>query len=294
MEIFSEPTVREYVRNIFTERCVVTTKPTPDGISAIDSFHKYGPVKWLLNKPVSAFDDGQWLLIQKAEEEKLLNVTIGLPNEVVDNVVMQEFESCYISDGVSKAAQAWNDQRRQILKEALFTLFVPFMAKEIRATLSARAKHWVAMQCASELWKKVSVAPYLRAKMESEDHVEVEGAPVLACCWGPGNPPTTFVMLDMAGEMIDKIETAHMHVRSQTASQEQQKKKAKNQKDLLDCMKDHKPHVLVVGAAKLCCRNLKEEIVSEVHHCAPIQWLCQSAEFDEDIVSYPLLSLEIN
>lgn len=245
----------------------MSTKPTVEGNSVIVPFHKYEPIKWLLNKPVTAFDDDQWLLIQKAEEQQLLIVTISLPQEVMKNVVMKDFGSCYISDGASKTSKAWNEQRWQILKEAFTSQFVPFMEKEIRMVLCARAKYALAMICGSELWKMVAVAPYSNAKMKTEmEDVAAEGESVMACCWGPGNPPTTFVMLDMSGEVIDKIETAHIRARSQTTSIEQTKKKATNYKEVVDLVKDHKPSVLVFGAAKLCCRNLKEEVLSEVSH----------------------------
>ncbi|CAI9766468.1 unnamed protein product [Fraxinus pennsylvanica] len=52
---------------------VVSTSPTPDGNVAIDSFHQ--------------FEDAQWLLIQKAEEEKLLKVTFNLPEPILDKLI---------------------------------------------------------------------------------------------------------------------------------------------------------------------------------------------------------------
>lgn len=186
IEIFCEPACREYVRSVYNHECVVSTKPTVEGNSVIVPFHKYEPIKWLLNKPVTAFDDDQWLLIQKAEEQQLLIVTISLPQEVMKNVVMKDFGSCYISDGASKTSKAWNEQRWQILKEAFTSQFVPFMEKEIRMVLCARAKYALAMICGSELWKMVAVAPYSNAKMKTEmEDVAAEGESVMACCWGP-------------------------------------------------------------------------------------------------------------
>lgn len=75
VEIGCEPIVRKHVRGIFLEHGVVCTSPTPEGIQTIDQHHELAGVKWLQKKPISKFDDTQWLLIQKGEEEKLLQVT---------------------------------------------------------------------------------------------------------------------------------------------------------------------------------------------------------------------------
>ena len=82
VEISCEPRVRKHVRSIFMDNAVVSTSPTPDGKTAIDTFHQFARVKWLWDKPLTRFEDAQWLLIHKAEEEKLLQVTIKLPESI--------------------------------------------------------------------------------------------------------------------------------------------------------------------------------------------------------------------
>lgn len=168
VEISTEPAVREHVRGIYSERAVVSTRPTPDGNDAIDIFHQYAGVKWLLNKPISAFDDAQWLLIEKAAEEKLLEVTVSLPKEPVASL-MQDCEALYLSDGVSLTAQQWNEQRRQILRDAIVTLLLPAMEKEARMLLTTRAKQWLSAQCGMQLWNKVSIAPYVPQRPSDQD-----------------------------------------------------------------------------------------------------------------------------
>lgn len=159
MEISSEPSVREYVRTFYSKNAVVTTKPTPVGIDAIDAFHQFEGVKWISDKPISAFDDEQWLLIQKAEEEKLIDVTVGLPKESIDNILF-ECEQFFLSDGVSRTSQTWNEQRKLILREAVVTLLLPVMEKESRMSLVTRAKQLLVAKCGLQLWNVVSVAPY--------------------------------------------------------------------------------------------------------------------------------------
>lgn len=106
-EISCEPCVRKYVRATFMDNAVVSTSPTLDGIASIDAFHQFAGAKWLKDKPLDKFNDAQWLIIQKAEEEKLLQVTIRLPEHVLGKLVT-DAKDYYLSDSVSKTAQLWN------------------------------------------------------------------------------------------------------------------------------------------------------------------------------------------
>lgn len=235
---------------------MVTTNPTAEGNVAIDSFHQFAGVKWLREKPLTRFEDAQWLLIQKAEEEKLLQVTIKLPEEVL-NKLIRDSHDYYLSDGVSKSAQLWNEQRKLILEDAFHGYLLPSMEKEARTLLTSRAKNWLLMEYGKVLWDKVSVAPYQRK--ENDVNSEEEAAPrVMACCWGPGKPATTFVMLDSSGEVLDVLYCGSLSLRSQNVNDQQRKKN--DQQRVLKFMTDHQPHVVVLGAVNLSCARLKEDI----------------------------------
>ncbi|KAF3790785.1 Transcription elongation factor [Nymphaea thermarum] len=263
VEISCEPSVRKHVRDLYVEHAFISTKPTHEGNAVIDSFHPLAAVKWLRDKPVSEFCDAQWLLIQKAEEEKLLQVTIRAPD--ISKLEHQFYEN-YLSDSVSRCAQLWNEQRKLVVKDALFGFLLPSMEKEARALLTARAKSWLLLEYGSQLWSKVSVAPYKRKEndaqaKDADDEVatEEEVAPrVMACCWGPGKPATTFVMLDSSGEVLDVLYTGFLSIRSQSANHQQRKKM--DQERLLKFMTEHHPHVVVLGAVNLSCPRLKDDI----------------------------------
>ncbi|MBA0867759.1 hypothetical protein Goshw_003738 [Gossypium schwendimanii] len=256
LEISCEPSVKKYVRNVYMENAVVSTSPTPDGKIAIDSFHQFAGVKWLREKPLSKFEDAQWLLIQKAEEEKLLQVTFKLPEKIMDDLI-KECNERYLSNGVSKSAQQWNEQRKQILNDALFGFLLPSMEKEARSLLASGAKNWLLLEYGKGLWNKVSVGPY--QKKENDINSEEEAAPrVMACCWGPGKPATTFVMLDSSGEVLDVLYTGSLTLRSQNVNDQQRKKN--DQQRVLKFMTDHQPHVVVLGAVNLSCTRLKDDI----------------------------------
>ncbi|KAK6933979.1 Spt6, SH2 domain, partial [Dillenia turbinata] len=255
VEISCEPCVRKYVRTTFMENALISTNPTPEGNVAIDSFHQFAGVKWLRNKPLSKFEDAQWLLIQKAEEEKLLQVSIKLEDNSLNKLV-NDSKEYYLSDGVSKSAQLWNEQRRLILDDALFGFLLPSMEKEARSMLTSRAKSWLSLEYGRLLWNKVSVAPYQRKENENSD--DEVGPKVMACCWGPGKPATTFVMLDTSGEVLDVLYAGSLSLRSQNVNDKQRKKN--DQERVLKFMMDHQPHVVVLGAVNLSCTRLKDDI----------------------------------
>ncbi|KAM0990765.1 hypothetical protein ACFX2C_009237 [Malus domestica] len=256
VEISCEPCVRKYVRCNYLDTVELSTSPTPAGNAAIDAFHQFSGVKWLQRKPLNKFEDAQWLLIQKAEEEKLLQVTIKLPDDRL-NKLISDFNEYYLSDGVSKSAQLWNEQRKLILQDALFSFLLPSMEKEARSLLTSRAKNWLLMEYGKVLWNKVSVRPYQRK--ENDNSSDDEPAPrVMACCWGPGKPATTFVMLDSSGEILDVLYTGSLTLRSHNVNDQQRKKN--DQERVLKFMTDHQPQVAVLGAVNLSCVRLKDDI----------------------------------
>ncbi|XP_027352655.1 transcription elongation factor SPT6 homolog isoform X3 [Abrus precatorius] len=256
VEISCEPSIRKHVRSHFLDHAVVSTCPTADGNTTIDSFHQFAGVKWLREKPLSKFEDVQWLLIQKAEEEKLIQVTIKLPEDYL-NKLIDQFNEYYISDSVSRSAQLWNEQRKLILHDAIFRFLLPSMEKEARGVLASKAKSWLLMEYGKALWNKVSVGPY--QQKENDLGSDDEAAPrVMACCWGPGKPQTTFVMLDSSGEVLDVLYIGSLTLRSQNVNDQQRKKN--DQERVLKFMTDHQPHVVVLGAVNLSCTRLKEDI----------------------------------
>ncbi|KAI4378424.1 hypothetical protein MLD38_015904 [Melastoma candidum] len=256
VEISCEPSVRNYVRSIFMDNAVVSTSPTNDGNVSIDPLHRFAGVKWLRDKPLNRFQDAQWLLIQKAEEEKLVQVSIKLP-DASSKKLFEALKEYYVTEKVSKVAQQWNEQRTLILENAFYGFLLPLMEKEARGLLSSHAKSWLLMEYGKMLWNKVSVGPYQRK--DSEYTSDEEAAPrVMVCCWGPGKPATTFVMLDSCGEVLDVLYAGSLTLRSQNVNDQQRKKN--DQERVLRFMTDHQPHVVVLGAVNLSCTRLKDDI----------------------------------
>lgn len=130
------------------------------------------------------------LFIQKAEEEKLLQVKTELPGHIINELIMT-CNDTYLKDSEGISTRLWNEQHKLIMPDAISNFLFPYMEKEARELLNAKAKNWLLMKYAKEVWNRVSVAPYLK---NESDTAQKNG--VMACCGGNGKPGTTFVVLD--------------------------------------------------------------------------------------------------
>ncbi|PPR93639.1 hypothetical protein GOBAR_AA27036 [Gossypium barbadense] len=255
LELSCEPCIKKHIRSIFREKVVVSTNPTPEGNVTIDCFHQLSSIKWLRDKPLSEFNDAQWLLIQKAEEEKLLQVSIKMPETTLNKLIIG-FSDVYLIEGAGRSAQLWKEQYKLILHDAIFNFMLPAMEKEARNFLTARAKHWLLMECGKELWKMVSVGPYSCNVILGS--VESVAPKVMACCWGPGKPATTFVMLDSSGVLLDTLEARSFSLRSQTVDDKQRKKNDRQR--VLKIMKTNASCVRLRDDVKEIISKLEENL----------------------------------
>eukprot|EP00250_Pteridium_aquilinum_P002122 c12328_g1_i1 orf=3-4373(-) len=284
-ELSCEPRVRNYVRSHFCDHAVVSTRPTAKGEGLTDAFHEFAGVKYVQGKPVKNFVDGEWLLIEKAEEEALIEVRIELTQEVCE-VVMKGLEESYLSNVSSEVAMQWNEQCKLTLQEAVSKMILPLLVKELRMSLSMKAKAWVRSKCSDIFWKRASVAPYLVADLSCDDHLSSKATNdaaeprVLACCWGSRNPPTTFVMLDPFGELVDILQTGYLNLYAGAPDQQLQRK-TDDQERLQKFILLHKPDVVVVGATvNYACRYLKDTIA---------ETMARAAELNSGLSSVPVI-----
>ncbi|KAJ7982427.1 Transcription elongation factor SPT6-like protein [Quillaja saponaria] len=254
VEISSEASFRKHVRNIFMDKALVSTSPTPEGDIVIDSFHQYSGVKWLWEKPLLKFEDAQWLLIQKAEEEKLLQVIVKLPDSTLNELKSVCADVYLRAEG--RSSQLWNEQRRLILHDAISNFLLPSVEKEARELLTTKAKNWLLMEYGKQLWNRVSVAPYQCNGNVSKENGFTQR--VMACCWGPGKPETTFVMLDSSGKLLDVLHAGSLTLWLRNMNDQQRKKS--DQQRILRFLSNYQPKVIVLGAANVMCTRLKDDI----------------------------------
>ncbi|KAI5075391.1 hypothetical protein GOP47_0009467 [Adiantum capillus-veneris] len=73
-------------------------------------------------KYVKGLNGGEWLFMQKAEEE-LVEVCKELTSEVFDEVLTQSLHNNYFFGAPNKVTELWNEQRKLIiLQEAIFQI----------------------------------------------------------------------------------------------------------------------------------------------------------------------------
>ena len=266
-EVSVEPAVRAWLRALIRRRACVWTQPTPTGTEALDPFHPLAAVKRLQGKPVSEFSGSEFSAALKARKEGLIALKIALPDDVSESV-LTEMEQAYCLEDVSEMADAWNKLRREVLSEAVRRILIPTLMRETAMCMERESRAAVRKDCGDALWRRIALAPWkpeVRADAEDafDEDIEVR---VLAAVYGPGDPPTTFAMLDADGELVDFLQTPNLAVRTggfSAAGGAAWKRQQEDLDRLLKFMIEHRPHVCVVAAgqgAGLACRILKDAV----------------------------------
>lgn len=80
-QLSCDPAVRKTVRQVFYERAKVSARPTKKGMKEIDESHYCYSLKYLKNKPISSFLNEQFLFLNMAKTEGLIEVTIFIDED---------------------------------------------------------------------------------------------------------------------------------------------------------------------------------------------------------------------
>ncbi|KAI8584594.1 hypothetical protein K450DRAFT_217031 [Umbelopsis ramanniana AG] len=245
-EIAFDPQVRKAVRRDWETRSCVSVKPTDKGNRIIDEFHPMHPFKYLLEKPVNKFTDGQFLHILKAETDGLLTIDITLRGF---DRWFAKFSELYMSDGYSDSAQAWNNQRSSILKQALDEYLNPLMSKSIREKLRVEAQDHICLTAWKNLEEKVDVKPY-RTQYVDEDSLPR----VMTISWGNGDQKDSVmvVFVNQYGRLADQLRLPNL--KDDTSRQQ-----------LMDLISHRKPDVIGVAGFNIQTRRLLDTVQTLVN-----------------------------
>ena len=260
-EVSAEPGVRAWLRAIVRRKACVWTQPTPLGTETIDPFHPLASIKRLQEKPVCEFDGDEFAQVLKAHREGLVQLRIALPDHYVDEL-MADAEAAYLLDASTPMADAWNALRRDALDRGIRRHLVKSLTREAAVCLEREALVAVRRECGEALWRRISVAPW-RPEIREDQVDEYEDqnidVRVLAAVWGPGDPPTTFAMLDAEGELVDFLQCPNIAVRAagKTGSGAAVARQQADMDRLLKFMIEHRPHVVVVAASSAAGNNAR-------------------------------------
>lgn len=190
----------------------------------------------------------QFLHILAAEAEHLVSVNIFLSPDKLHQFE-KELVEAYSSDGYSDTAKAWNDQRTEVVREAIERFLLPagskwareWMREEVEEFLSANCGEILeeVRRCNSISWynilrscQRINVQPY-KAPQMTQGHTPS----VLAVSWGKGDPQVdaiSLVYLDDNGRLRERIRVDNL------ADEE-------NKKQLQSLLDRRSPSVIVVG-----------------------------------------------
>jgi len=98
----------------------------------------------------------QFLHILAAEAEHLVTVKIHLPNEK-QHEFQQKLIDAYSSDSYSDTAKAWNEQRAEVVQEAMEKYLLPAGSKWAREWLREEVEDFLSNICGEALEEVVSV-----------------------------------------------------------------------------------------------------------------------------------------
>ncbi|KAJ1326721.1 transcription elongation factor SPT6 [Microdochium nivale] len=198
-EMFMSPRMRKHFRIHFYQMGEVSCHRTEKGLRRIDEAHPFYEIKYLVNQSISdlARHPERFLKMMKAEEEGLIEVRLRLMNErEFKRQLLAEFKS----DNYSELADAWNEERRQVLDLA-FPRLERLIAKGVKDSLRTACQDELLKVCREEYSKRLDQAPYKPKGM-----VLGTAPRVLALSNGmedPGREPIFWVWVDEDGRIAE-------------------------------------------------------------------------------------------
>lgn len=157
-ELFMNPRMRKHFRMYHYMMGVVDCRRTEKGLRKIDEQHQYYELKYLKNQTFGdiAKKPEMFLKMLKAEEEGLLEVKVSLQNETdFRRQLLQEFQS----DNFSELADAWNEERKNVLDIAFMKL-ERVITKGVKESMRTECQDSILKLCREEYSKKLDQAPY--------------------------------------------------------------------------------------------------------------------------------------
>eukprot|EP01087_Luapelamoeba_hula_P017548 TRINITY_DN5544_c0_g1_i1.p1 TRINITY_DN5544_c0_g1~~TRINITY_DN5544_c0_g1_i1.p1 ORF type:complete len:1445 (+),score=255.12 TRINITY_DN5544_c0_g1_i1:88-4422(+) len=255
-EIAHDPRVRHSLRNTFAVRAYVNTAPTPRGDNAITRQHMFYDFKRLSKKPTTAFSDTEFLMIEKAEKEGLLTVTIEIPPAEHESDFLGEMEHLYLSNGTDAVTAEWNEERKRILQDALNEHLYPLFANEVRHQLREDAEQRVINDSIRKLNEMLNRRPYITRLLEdrsaddrSSFRHDRENITAMACTWGSGTSMSYAVIIDCNGELVAELKLPFMNCRSdEFATPNDRRRKEEDLHKISQFISVQKPNVIALGA----------------------------------------------
>lgn len=156
-ELFHSPRMRKHFRIHFYGAGVVSCRRTEKGLRRIDELHPYYEIKYLINQTIVDLADRPevFLKMMKAEEEGLVEIQVSLEQE---REFKRQLFGEFASDNFSELADAWNEERRNILDVA-FARLEKVISKGVKDSLRTACQEELLQACRQEYMNRLDQQP---------------------------------------------------------------------------------------------------------------------------------------
>ena len=250
-DLASSVALREAMRTFLFSASTITVTPTEKGKVDIDEMHPYATFKYLTKKPVRLFDDHQFLLLNKASDDGLLEYAIDVDERSKDHIF-----NMYLSDANGEMAEVWNQHRRKILGMALEEHIIPAVKRNIVEKLTDIAQRHIIKDCKANFENQLKIAPY---KGDSDDNGKRGRVFALSCGGGELSTAAFGVLLSDTGDVVDFIKLGQIHSRNRDVKQTEM---SKLETFLRKITEKADPPVFVVAGWSVEAKQLHDDVAN--------------------------------
>lgn len=181
-ELSVDPLFRQAARDVFKEKCLVSTSATKKGEELITAFSEYFGLHCLIKKPVADFEsDSGAIMFMKlldAENKGLIKVNFVTPQSVdgganeegnnpLFNIFFMErlklmriFMSASDKPENAENKQGWDGARFKMLDKMIARYVAPLALKDLKDDLIKNAKEVIIKQMGEAFANRLSIGPY--------------------------------------------------------------------------------------------------------------------------------------
>ena len=273
MQIAKEPLVRQTVREIFQEKAKVSCKPTLKGRKEIGEDHEMYTMKYLGIKPLKEFKNEQFVKVQAAADEKLIELTVAedVEGTAPGSDFLSEAQDLYKVDAFSKGVTNWNQLRQDAVEMALKKMIFPALRKEMVHKVRYEAVDGIKRKVQETVYDWIKFAPYTNdftGQDDDDDDWDIsDGARVLGIAYSTeednreGTVCASYACLITAdGEVGDYIKMPWLMKRINSYMPKEREGKQEDLVNLRRFIKQKRPHVIAVAAEDMDARGVLRDV----------------------------------
>lgn len=298
-DIGKDPVLKREMRQLYKDAAEFNIEPTERGMTVIDDQHPYANFKFLRGKPARLIPQqpAQYLQMLQAEDELMIKLDIGLKEQVLSRFETRLYNN-YASEGISDTSDNWNEQRREIISEAVQKHLVPNGRLWLKEWLREESREVLLRHCDVLVTKRVQAGAFMSRGMMARNRdpkiEEEERIPrVLAVSHGGGDPRKDVVQaiyLDERGRFREHTSFDDLRpltprqLEEREAERERTRGKAvftDHREDFVKLLKNRRPDVIVVSGWSTRTVELKnnlKELADQAH-----QDICTMDNLDSDM-----------